>query len=572
MPLAELEFTIHRIECRIRVVATAVQKHLGAFYTSTPVARALIAWAVRRHDETLLDPSCGEGVFLEAAAERISKIKGNSSAQIHGIEIDQAAANKIASRLRSVGIPAKNIRVADFFDVEPSSLPRFKAVVGNPPFIRYQTFKGRSRQKALEIAKSLGISLSELTSSWAPFLLNATRFLAPGGRLAMVVPTEISHASYARPVLQYLTHHFKRIVIASFSERLFPDLSQDTYLLFADHFGGTCKSLRFRKFQGVEDLASGVEASETGDTKISARQIRNGNGRLRNHFLSRDLGELYSTLAAKSQVCRLGEIAKVGIGYVTGSNDFFHLSQDQVKEYGIPRSYLRRSLLRSGIVKGIRLSEEDWKELRDKGEKVYLLSIPRVQKEKLPASVTQYIEEGLKAGVHRAYKCAVRTPWYSVPIAQPAEAFLTYMSGEAPKTVWNEPGLIATNSLHEVRLHSPKPDSAWKICLAFCCSLSQLSGEIEGHPLGGGMLKLEPSEAEQVLIVRPNIIRATESNLTELDSLIRANMLGAAVDLADELVLRDTLALTWQKIRALRNGRDEIKESRRKKIAASSTD
>jgi adenine-specific DNA-methyltransferase len=556
-------------------VATAVQKHLGAFYTSSPVAHALITWAVRRPDEHLLDPSCGEGVFLEAAAERISKIRGNPSIQIYGIEIDKSVVNKIlASRLERIGIPTKNIRVADFFEVEPSSFQKFKAVVGNPPFIRYQTFKGASREKALAIAKTLGVSISELTSSWAPFLLNATRFLAPGGRLAMVVPAEISHASYARPVLQYLTHHFKSIVIASFSERLFPNLSQDTYLLFADHFGGACKSLIFRRFQGIQDFGSELGPNGSSETKISARQIRNGNGRLRNHFLPRELSALYSFLAASSQVRRLGELAKIGIGYVTGSNDFFHLSKDQVREYGIPKPFLKRSLLRSGIAKGLRVSEADWRELRDRGEKVYLLSIPRIEEERLPEGVIEYLKKGMKADVHRAYKCAVRKPWYSVPIAEAPEAFLTYMSmsGEAPRTVWNEPALLATNSLHEIRLHFPKPNTAWKLALAFCCSLSQLSSEIEGHPLGGGMLKLEPSEAEQVLIVRPETIRATQGTFMELDSLVRANMLAAAVDLADELVLRDTLALTWEQIRVLREGRDEVKESRRKKIAASSTD
>ena len=72
------------------------------------------------------------------------------------------------------------------------------------------------------------------------------------------------------------------------------------------------------------------------------------------------------------------------------------------------------------------------------------------------------------------------------------------MSGVAPALVANEAGCVCTNSVHAVRL-SPglaitDVQQAWQTLLC------QLSCEIEGHPLGGGMLKLEPGEAANVRI------------------------------------------------------------------------
>ena len=53
----------------------------GGYYTSANVAEWLCAWAIRDANETVLEPSCGDGAFLEAAANRFAAI-GAKPAQI----------------------------------------------------------------------------------------------------------------------------------------------------------------------------------------------------------------------------------------------------------------------------------------------------------------------------------------------------------------------------------------------------------------------------------------------------------------------------------------------------------
>jgi adenine-specific DNA methylase len=551
------------------VVTQVAQKRLGAFYTSSRVSRILVDWAVRSPHDRVLDPACGEGVFLKASAARLKSLNGQPAVQVYGIEIDRAVYEKsVVPILSQQSIAKQNILISDFFDVPASGLPQFHAVVGNPPFVRYQTFKGPSRQRALAITRNLGVKLSELASSWAPFIVHATEFLAPTGRLAMVVPAEFTHATYARPVVQYLARKFKRIYLAGFTERLFPDLNEDTFLIFAENYGGQCKEFRLRRFSSIEHLARVLESGSRYGGRVALDELQNTNGRLRNHFLPTEVNALYKFLAADSRVCRLGELAQVGIGYVTGANRYFHLSDRDSHTLKIPRKFLRPSLLRSGLVKGLRFSKEDWTELRNQGEKVYLVSLPQVNESDLPKGVREYIGEGRKQGVDRAFKCSVRDPWFSVKHSSPADAFLTYMSGEAPRIAWNAAGVLATNSTHELRFSTLAAGQLWKLAVAFCCSLSQLSSEVEGHPLGGGMLKLEPTEAERTLVVRPELLRLSQEQIEEVESLIRSTSFAYAIDLADEWILRDMLALTWDQIQILRDGVREIRESRRKKIAA----
>jgi hypothetical protein len=48
--------------------------------------------------------------------------------------------------------------------------------------------------------------------------------------------------------------------------------------------------------------------------------------------------------------------------------------------------------------------------------------------------------------------------------------------------------------------------------VAWQSSLTRLSTEIEGHPLGGGMLKLEPREAGQLLLAPAALVAAARAD------------------------------------------------------------
>ncbi len=99
-------------------MATQVeQKEFGAYYTSTKVAELLVGWAVRNQHDRVLNPSSGEGVFIEAAAARIIALNARPSSQVHGIEIDpKVFRQRLAPMLRRFLIPEENVRVSDFFE------------------------------------------------------------------------------------------------------------------------------------------------------------------------------------------------------------------------------------------------------------------------------------------------------------------------------------------------------------------------------------------------------------------------------------------------------------------------
>jgi adenine-specific DNA-methyltransferase len=129
--------------------------------------------------------------------------------------------------------------------------------------------------------------------------------------------------------------------------------------------------------------------------------------------------------------------------------------------------------------------------------------------------VQDYLNSSGAKKARATFKCRNRTPWYVVPDVRVPDAFLSYMSGEGPQLMANKAGCTCTNSIHAVCLNDN-----WDVAnleLAWRHPLTRLSCELEGHPLGGGMLKLEPREAARVVLPGPRLrLSARELNLIQV--------------------------------------------------------
>src|SRR5262245_66120150 len=114
--------------------SASLRKARGAFYTPTPVARFIVDWAVRSADDDVLEPSCGEAVFLHEVG-----IRGTRRGRVVGVELHADSALESERGLRREGIAA-TIHAGDFF--QHSEFDTYDAVIGNPPYVRYQDFTG----------------------------------------------------------------------------------------------------------------------------------------------------------------------------------------------------------------------------------------------------------------------------------------------------------------------------------------------------------------------------------------------------------------------------------------------
>jgi adenine-specific DNA methylase len=451
------------------------RKQAGAYYTPSEVVSALVRWAVRSPGDRMLDPTCGDGRFLALHRQSV------------GVEQDGEAA-KAASETA----PWAAVHDVDFFAWAAETKERFDCAAGNPPFIRYQRFNGDARKRARLLCKRLGADFSGLSSSWAPCLVAAASLVREGGRFAFVVPAEVGHAPYAAPLLRYLAEHFARVQVVAVREKLFPDLSEDCWLLYAEGRGGRAREFELTAMERFEFR----ERPPRTTRRVSIREWEGAKDRLRPFLAGDDVLSLYRRLVQGPGARKLGEVARVGIGYVTGANDYFHLRPSTAEESGIPSDFLlptvRNSrMLPEGAVTGSIV--ERW--LRE-DRAVLLLRIRKGAR--LPAPVRRYLETPEAKEARTRYKCRNRDPWYVLRDVRVPDLFLSYMSGNGPQMVANRAGCACSNSIHAVSLDAGV--SARSVQTSWRHPFTQLSCELQGHPLGGGMLKLEPREASAVTL------------------------------------------------------------------------
>lgn len=450
-------------------------KSTGAYYTPPAVVERLAKWAARGGAAaSVLDPACGDGRFL-------SGLQGAT-----GIDLDAKAV-----RIARDNLPDARLFHADFFTWASRTSDRFDAVVGNPPFVRYQSFTGAPRRQALDYCRRVGVQLSGLASSWAPFVVASASLLQPGGRLAFVVPAEISYAVYARPVLRYLLGNFSRVGLIATRQRLFGHLSEECWLLLADGHGAPAKGLHLR----LQDaLGSPPEAIDS--RFVTLAELQEEGFRIRPFLLGATALSEYRRLSRLADVHRLGDLASLGIGYVTGANDFFHLRPSEAAAHRIPPELLRPAV-RTGKDLGHGHIDAAIIASWYKQDRPYLL-LDLSGVGGLTPALEAYLTSSRAVEARTSYKCSTRTPWYRIPDVTVPDAFLSIMSTTGPRLAANYAGAACSNSVHAVVFRSPEAQG--NVIAAWQHPLVQLSAEIEGHALGGGMLKLEPAEARRILI------------------------------------------------------------------------
>ena len=534
------------------------RKALGAYYTPMSIAAFLSNWAIgERPTAAVLDPTCGDGVFLQAAGRELRAL-GATDPRLMGIDIDREALNKTAERLSADELNASLLQ-SSFFDVT-SGAPaadclKVDAVVGNPPFIRYQGHVGEMRAAANRAALAQGVQLSGLASAWAACLVHAADFLRSDGRLGMVLPAELLSVNYAGAVRAWLRDRFGRVALVTF-ERLQFDALANVVLLLAEGEGGTDRVhvahvLDAQELEGLDPFSSGRAVPLKGEkwsslllTDRQAAAYRNG---------------------VEGLVSLEAEYGKVELGTVTGANEFFVINEETRREFGLTEEQVDRvSPPGSKHLERLAFSMADWELLRDGGRPVWLF---RPAPDDQSAAVEAYKRVGVQLDIPNRYKCRIRPQWWRPPVTEPPDFFFTYMSHRFPRLVANDAGVCFLNSMHGLRLAEGTPDFVrHALPLAMLNSLTLLGAELGGRSYGGGVLKLEPREAAALPVPGRRDLEAfwgaIESAWPELNYQLAIGDWDTVVRRVDDALLLSTMRLSATRRQLLRRAWDTLRTGR----------
>lgn len=530
-----------------------LRKARGAFFTPQPLTRFIAEWAVRTPADQVMEPSAGDAAFLIEAVRRLVEL-GVAAPTVAGVEIHEHSARVARERITDAG-GAPNITHSDFFLVDPA--PRYDAVIGNPPYIRYQDFTGEARSRSRAAALKAGVALSGLASSWAAFTIQSALFLRPGGRMGLVLPAELLSVNYAAPVRQFLFDRFRSVELVLFTERVFPEAEADVVLLLADGFDeGPTDHATIHEARDAEALET-LGVPLTWSPKTPADKWT---GLLIGAEALRPLRELRESGAFNV----LEEWGDTTLGMVTGNNGYFALSPARVKELGLSRAdLLRLSPPGSSHLRGLSLTRHNMTDLGNAGKATWLFRPGDTPS----AAAEEYIKAGHTAGVDQAYKCRVRRTWYQVPLLPPADLLLTCMNADTPRLTTNEAGALHLNSVHGVYLSAEHRELGRELLpLASLNSVTLLNAEMVGRSYGGGILKIEPREADAWAMPSPSLVTARADALRAIKPrvarLLRTGELLEAVQVVDQALLLDSAELTDHDVHVVRRAHQTMTSRR----------
>jgi adenine-specific DNA-methyltransferase len=527
-----------------------LRKARGAFFTPPEMVSFITNWAIRSPNDSVLEPSCGEAAFLLGAGDRLRALGAEAlagGAQLNGVELHAPSARAARQLLLQRGFRA-GIQVSDFFDVE--QLGRYDAVVGNPPYVRYQDFTGRDRAKGLRAALRQGVRLTGLSNSWAAFVVHASQFLKPNGRLGLVLPAELLSVNYAAQVRRFLLDRFASVRLVMFDELVFPGVLEEVVLLLAEG-RGSAPSFQIRQARNLASLRD-VESQEwLGFTP-------GRDGKWTQALLSAGAVDTFLELKGGDGFSPLLKWGDTSLGAVTGNNHYFALTAADAAANRIPaRELIPISPPGSRHLRGLTFSEYSWEEQATSGASCYLFAPDALNPSK---AALAYIARGEATGVQKAYKCRMRRPWWRVPLVKVPDLLLTYMDHERPRLVANEARIVHLNSLYGLTLrHGLKELGRDLLPLAVLNSVTMLAAEVVGRAYGGGLLKLEPNEADLWAVPSEILVRDAEKGLRnlrpQLATALRSNNLQGAIKLVDRELLSKQLGISHESLSSLRAAR-----------------
>lgn len=536
----------------------------GGYYTPTTIAKWLAKWAIRSSQDSILEPSCGDGRILHAGVSRLIALGATPRAVAENtlaIELAPEEADVARARLRPpLGQRSKRVvETGDFFEWQQNTeCRRFTAVLGNPPFIRYQSFPEPSRSRAISLMEKVGLRPNRLTNIWVPFVVASTEALAEGGRLALVVPAELLQVSYAAQLRAYLTERFEHVGLIACNELFFDGAEQEVLLLLAEGalpdrvLGNHCR-VSLAQFETVDSvLASDPTALLA---TLEEKDVRGDSEKWLKYFLTRQEIEFMREMRRHAGVAELSRFAAVDVGVVTGKNEFFVLRRSDILSRRLQKKTLPL-ISRSAHFDGVTVSMEDWKKLAERDERVHLINIRQKEGIPLEKAAAEYVKWGEASRFHEGYKCSIRKPWFHVPATWIPHGFLFRQIHDFPRFVRNRAEATCTDTIHRFTVRNCDPDH---LVASTYTHLTAASAEIEGRSYGGGVLELEPTEAERLLL--PDILEAAVP-LDEADSYIRQGRLAALLKENDRRVLRGALGLSTRDCRMLKQIWEKLRDRR----------
>ncbi len=477
-------------------------KLLGSYYTPFRTVQFMKKYLAREHKtyKSVLEPSVGDGRFLDAFGNE------ENIQSFVAIELMEEKVKQLKNKRYSEQV---EIITDDFLNFSEKTNEKYQLIIGNPPYINIKNMEDTSREKAKEICEKYLLPSSLMKNVWVAFLLAAVSCLERDGTIFFVLPMEFLQVQYAEKIRLFLEEHFDTIHILAFKERMFPEIEQESCLVYLTN---EFKNQPYINFKMYAKLDSDIPYY------ISKIERNKPLKKWTNAILSDSDIDLLNLIDSKYK--KVSEVCDASPGIVTGANNEFILTKKQVEQLEC-KEFILPTISKSNMLNGqFILTQDVVQKIEEKGNRIYLLNLLHVDEALFSAQLKEYLtvigekENASKIKLKSRYKCRNRKPWYGVPIVRNGDLLFFKRYDKIPRVCVNEANLYTTDIAYNMRLNPVYDKSSMAFC--FYNSLTLTQCEFYGRYYAGGVSELTPSEFKKLAIPYREISKNDIERLSEL--------------------------------------------------------
>lgn len=526
----------------------ATKKHTGSYYTPQKTIDFMLDYLDLDSEFTLkvLEPSVGDGRFIGSLKNRLG-----DAADIDAIELDKEKTKSLELEYHI----DEHVKVInqDFLNFAQNESPEsYDLIIGNPPYINKKNMSRETLDFLMLMAKDFSLKRTICQNVWVGFILGSVKLIKKSGEIFFVLPLEFLQVNYAESLRNWLEKNFNTIHVLTFEERMFPEIEQETCLVYLTNRIEAQPSILYRRYNKLNLSTLNGESSIIRNKPLK---------KWSNAILTDDevelLGKECSTL---SSIATLGECAP---GVVTAANNELILTRKECVE--LKATDFVKPIISKGsyLQNEVEINQELIQRLDISGKKNYLLDLRNAAS--LPNDLKDYLERSgnkIRNGkkIKDSYKCSRRNPWYGVALTHTGDVCFFKRYNIFPRLCFNSSKVLTTDIAYNLKLDSQY--DARSLVFSFYNSFTLALCEFCCRYYGGGVAELTPSEFRSLKIPYREISNLQWQKFVEL--MRTGTEIQNVTRYVDSIVLHDwpleevkSLRRIWKKL-ILRRSKNRI--------------
>jgi type I restriction-modification system DNA methylase subunit len=449
-------------------------------------------------------------------------------------------------------------------------------IVGNPPYTRQEeiteitgeeTYKKSMIEKAIYYNNHKLADISKRAGIHAYFFVHGTKFLKDGGRFGFIVSNSWMDVDYGKGLQELFLKNYKIIaVIESKVERWFEDADVNTCIIILERckdqkergenlvrFVYLFKPLRHfippahdiwekqkQRLDAIEDLKKTIlfhnnsyqndefrilpkKQSELWDEGFDLEEDKYTGSKWGKYLRAPDI--FFEILKkGKDKLVPLKEIADVRFGIKTGANEFFYLTEEEIKKKGIEKEFWMHKDEKGEWVPNyviVSPQEANYLKLKPENLKYRVLSIPNDKPYLKGTNVLRHVKNGESKGLDKRPTCNSRPRWYDLGLRSPAKILWPMIHAYRHIVLFNLDTVYVDHNLFEITPKEGNKQNTKLLCSYLFSTIMMLIKEFSGREYGGGS---NPVKTEGIDIMKFFVLDYRSEDVKKLSNKISSSL------------------------------------------------